>query len=126
MSRFEPRWLESLSKLELPIQLLWGDADAVSPMSIPQTLAKLINPDYLSFTIFPDTGTQITEKLQSATLNLEIKKVKKHIKSYPGLLFCTILEQDLNYCLIVIYLLKQVSIFFLMSQMDLSNEIIRY
>ena len=83
MSRFEPRWLESLSKLELPIQLLWGDADAVSPMSIPQTLAKLINPDYLSFTIFPDTGTQITEKLQSATVNLEIKKVKKHIKSYP-------------------------------------------
>ena len=83
MSRFEPRWLESLSKLELPIQLLWGDADAVSPMSIPQTLAKLINPDYLSFTIFPDTGTQITEKLQSATVNLEIKKVTKHIKSYP-------------------------------------------
>ena len=68
----------------------------------------------------------ITEKLQSATVNLEIKIVTKYIKSYPGLLFCTILEQDLNYCLIVIYLLKQVSIFFLMSQMDLSNEIIRY
>lgn len=119
MSRFEPRWLESLSKLELPIQLLWGDADAVSPMSIPQTLAKLINPDYLSFTIFPDTGTQITEKLQSATVNLEIKKVTKHIKSYLGLLFCTILEQDLNYCLIVIYLLDKSSFHLLMSQMDL-------
>ena len=57
--RFEPRWLESLSKLKLPIQLLWGDSDAVSPMSIPRTLATLINPDYLTFTIFPDTGKQL-------------------------------------------------------------------
>jgi len=55
-ARFEPRWLESLSQLKLPIQLLWGDADAVSPMDIPQTLAKLINPDFLTFTVFPNTG----------------------------------------------------------------------
>jgi len=55
-ARFEPRWLESLSKLELPIQLVWGDNDSVSPMSIPQTLAKLINPQYLTFSTLPDTG----------------------------------------------------------------------
>ena len=69
--RFEPRWLESLSKLKLPIQLLWGDSDAVSPMSIPRTLAKLINPDYLTFTIFPDTGKQIgCPKQQNTEFNI--------------------------------------------------------
>ena len=70
--RFEPRWLESLSKLKLPIQLLWGDSDAVSPMSIPRTLATFINPDYLTFTIFPDTGKQLGCPNRSLSINYTI------------------------------------------------------
>ena len=70
--RFEPRWLESLSKLKLPIQLLWGDSDAVSPMSIPRTLATFINPDYLTFTILPDTGKQLGCPNRSLSINYSI------------------------------------------------------
>ena len=70
--RFEPRWLESLSKLKLPIQLLWGDSDAVSPMSIPRTLATFINPDYLTFTILPDTGKQLGSPNRSLSINYSI------------------------------------------------------
>ena len=65
--RFEPRWLESLSRLELPIQIVWGDSDAVAPMSIPQTLSKLINPQYLSFTTLPGAGKQLFVSLPVCT-----------------------------------------------------------
>ena len=40
--RFEPRWLSSLSRLDLPVLLLWGDSDAVSPMDIPKSLAQIL------------------------------------------------------------------------------------
>jgi len=58
--RFEPRWLESLSQLKIPIQLLWGDSDSVSPLTIPTRLAALINPDYLTFNLMADTGHFLT------------------------------------------------------------------
>ena len=73
LCRFEPRWLESLSKLELPIQIVWGDSDAVAPMSIPQTLAKLINPQYLSFTILPGAGKQLFVSLPVCTICKHVK-----------------------------------------------------
>ena len=38
---------------------MWGDSDSVAPISIPQTLAKLINPNFLTFTVLPDAGEQI-------------------------------------------------------------------
>ena len=73
--RFEPRWLESLSKLELPIQILWGDSDAVAPMSIPQTLAKLINPQYLSFTTLPGAGKQLFVSSLVCTICKHVKVI---------------------------------------------------
>ena len=54
--RFEPRWLKSLSQLKIPIQLLWGDSDSVSPVAIPTRLAAHINPDYLTFKLMSKTG----------------------------------------------------------------------
>lgn len=43
-SRFETRWLKSLEHLDVPCLLFWGDADAVSPMEIPKSLARDIIP----------------------------------------------------------------------------------
>jgi len=77
-SRFEPRWLESLSKLELPIQILWGDSDAVAPMSIPQTLAKLINPQYLSFTTLPGAGHFLMLERPELWMDRVISFARKH------------------------------------------------
>ena len=54
--RFEPRWLRSLSELKIPIQLLWGDSDSVSPLSIPTTLAQHIPSQYLTVNTMKDTG----------------------------------------------------------------------
>ena len=45
--RFEPRWLASLSKLDIPCMLLWGDSDAVSPTTIPKSLAMDFLPHHL-------------------------------------------------------------------------------
>ena len=39
-ARFEPRWLKSLSKSEIPIMVLWGDADAVAPIEIAKSLSE--------------------------------------------------------------------------------------
>jgi len=39
-ARFEPRWLSALSRLDLPVMLLWGDSDAVAPMEIPKSLVS--------------------------------------------------------------------------------------
>ena len=38
-ARFELRWLKSLSASEIPIMILWGDADAVAPIEIAKSLA---------------------------------------------------------------------------------------
>jgi len=59
-ARFEPRWLSSLSELKIPIQLLWGDSDSVSPISIPDTLSKHINSDYLTVNKMKDSGHFLT------------------------------------------------------------------
>ena len=46
-ARLEPRWLASLARLDLPVLLLWGDSDAVSPMDIPRSLAQILPRDRL-------------------------------------------------------------------------------
>ena len=48
--------MSSLSELKIPIQLLWGDSDSVAPISIPDTLAKHINFDYLTVNKMKDSG----------------------------------------------------------------------
>jgi len=55
-ARFETRWLRSLSQLYLPVQLMWGDDDAVSPMAIPASIAELIDPAFLTVTPIKNTG----------------------------------------------------------------------
>jgi len=77
-ARFEQRWFESLSKLELPVQLMWGDSDSVAPISIPQTLAKLINPNFLTFTVLPDAGHFLTLERPELWINRVINFVSKH------------------------------------------------
>jgi len=49
-SRFEPRWLSALSKLDLPVMLLWGDSDAVAPMEIPKALVSKGHVNQKQFT----------------------------------------------------------------------------
>ena len=39
-ARFEPRWLKSLSESEIPIMVMWGDADAVAPIEIAKSLGE--------------------------------------------------------------------------------------
>jgi len=55
-ARFETRWLRSLSQLHLPVQLMWGDDDAVSPMTIPASIADHIDPALLTMTTMKNTG----------------------------------------------------------------------
>eukprot|EP00092_Neocalanus_flemingeri_P023976 GFUD01026008.1.p1 GENE.GFUD01026008.1~~GFUD01026008.1.p1 ORF type:complete len:358 (+),score=71.45 GFUD01026008.1:86-1159(+) len=55
-ARFESRWLRSLSNLQLPIQLMWGDDDAVSPMTIPAALAELIEQRFLTVRTIKNAG----------------------------------------------------------------------
>lgn len=44
--RFEPRWLTSLSQLELPVQLMWATRDSVSPITIPEKETNKISIFY--------------------------------------------------------------------------------
>ena len=55
-ARFEKRWLKSLSQLKMPIQLMWGNEDAVSPMTIPASLAEIINKEFLTVKTMDKTG----------------------------------------------------------------------
>merc|ERR1719369_126079 len=55
-ARFEPRWMKSLSNLDIPIHLMWGDDDAVSPMTIPASLAEIIDKQYLTVKTVRNTG----------------------------------------------------------------------
>ena len=52
---------------------MWGDSDAVSPMSIPQTISKLINPQYLTFNTLPGAGKQLF-------VTLPVSKIYKYVK----------------------------------------------
>ena len=54
--RFEKRWLKSLAQLKMPIQLMWGNEDAVSPMTIPASLAEIINKEFLTVKTMDKTG----------------------------------------------------------------------
>jgi len=57
-ARFEPRWLKSLSKSEIPIMVLWGDADAVAPIEIAKSLGEEghIGHKYLTGRTLKDVG----------------------------------------------------------------------
>ena len=59
MLRFEPRWLKSLSGLEIPIQLLWGDSDAVSPLAIPNTVASHVKSHQLTYKMMAGAGEKM-------------------------------------------------------------------
>ena len=43
-ARFEPRWFAALRKLDVPVLLLWGDSDAVSPLKIPMYIRDNVLP----------------------------------------------------------------------------------
>ena len=45
-ARFETRWFAALRKFRVPIQLYWGDSDAVSPLRIPLYLRDNVLPKY--------------------------------------------------------------------------------
>ena len=43
-ARFEPRWFAALRRLDVPVLLLWGDSDAVSPLKIPMYIRDNVLP----------------------------------------------------------------------------------
>merc|ERR1719507_1499322 len=43
-ARFEPRWFAALRKFNIPVQLCWGDSDAVSPLGIPLHIRDNVLP----------------------------------------------------------------------------------
>ena len=45
-----------MSNLDIPIQLMWGDDDAVSPMTIPASLADIIDKQMLTVKHIKNTG----------------------------------------------------------------------
>ena len=54
--RFDSRWMTSLSHLQLPVLLLWGDDDAVAPMTIPNSIATIVPKERLTFKTMSKTG----------------------------------------------------------------------
>ena len=54
--RFDSRWMTSLSNLQLPVLLLWGDDDAVAPMTIPNSIATIVPKERLTFKTMSKTG----------------------------------------------------------------------
>ncbi len=52
---FEGRWMRALGQLKMPIRLVWGDSDAVSPITIPQSIKKEVVPN-AELTILPGIG----------------------------------------------------------------------
>jgi len=55
-ARFEPRWLSSLSRLDIPALVFWGDSDAVAPMTIPRSLSTILPHQHLVGRTLQDTG----------------------------------------------------------------------
>ena len=45
-----------MSKLQLPVLLLWGDDDAVAPMTIPNSIATIVPKERLTFRTMSKTG----------------------------------------------------------------------
>jgi len=54
--KFDSRWMTSLSNLQLPVMLLWGDDDAVAPMAIPKSIATIVPKERLTFKTMPKAG----------------------------------------------------------------------
>ncbi len=52
---FEGRWMRALRQLSVPIRLIWGDSDAVSPITIPQSIQREVVPQ-AELTILPGMG----------------------------------------------------------------------
>jgi len=50
--RFQARWLDSLRRIDVNITLAWTADDAVSPLIIPRTLARHINPRHVTLRPF--------------------------------------------------------------------------
>ena len=48
--------MTSLSNLQLPVMLLWGDDDAVAPMTIPNSIATIVPKERLTFKTMSKTG----------------------------------------------------------------------
>ena len=48
--------MTSLSNLQLPVLLLWGDDDAVAPMTIPNSIATIVPKERLTFKTMSKTG----------------------------------------------------------------------
>jgi pimeloyl-ACP methyl ester carboxylesterase len=89
-ARFEPRWMTSLSKLRIPIMLMWGDDDAVSPIAMPHSVAEFIQKDLLTFKILPGIGhfLMLEQPETWATNILEyinsVKKTERTVKKKSG------------------------------------------
>jgi pimeloyl-ACP methyl ester carboxylesterase len=39
-ARHEARWMDAPARLRVPVHLVWGDADAVSPLAIPRGVMR--------------------------------------------------------------------------------------
>ena len=56
-ARFEPRWFAALRKLDVPVLLLWGDSDAVSPLKIPMYIRDNVLPQAaVTYRTLPGVG----------------------------------------------------------------------
>ena len=56
-ARFEPRWFAALKQFMVPVQLYWGDSDAVSPLKIPIYLQDNVLPkDSTSYKTLKNVG----------------------------------------------------------------------
>ena len=66
--RFDSRWMTSLSNLQLPVLLLWGDDDAVAPMTIPNSIATIVPKERLTFRTLSKTGLKCWHLLECNVL----------------------------------------------------------
>ena len=56
-ARFEPRWFSALKKFNVPVQLYWGDSDAVSPLKIPMYLRdNVLRKEFVKYKTLKDVG----------------------------------------------------------------------
>ena len=56
-ARFEPRWFAALRRLDVPVLLLWGDSDAVSPLQIPMYIRDNVLPQAaVTYRTLPGAG----------------------------------------------------------------------
>ena len=63
--RFEPRWLESLSQLKIPIQLLWGDDSAALERAIQAVIDSALDPAWASVNLSRLDGSESGQARQA-------------------------------------------------------------